>query len=63
MNYVKHLITPSERIKIWNESLEKIAVLDWAVEGFPAPYGETLSRSEAVDKRNNLVRELKKVME
>lgn len=39
--------------------LAEIAKYDWAVEGFPAPAGVTLTRKEATDKRNALVASLK----
>jgi hypothetical protein len=40
----------------WNEMMMLIAKYDWAVEGFPAPAGEKLSREEATNIRNGLVK-------
>ena len=39
----------------WNEIMRLIAQYDWAVEGFPAPAGVTLSREDATEIRNGLV--------
>ena len=40
----------------YNEMLKLIAQYDWAVEGFPAPEGTKLTREEATEIRNGLVK-------
>lgn len=47
---------PMNTIKEWNEVMKLIAQYDWAVEGFPAPEGTELTREEAVEVRNALVK-------
>lgn len=39
----------------YKELQKLIAQYDWAVEGFPAPKGNELTREEAVAVRNSLV--------
>jgi hypothetical protein len=41
---------------LWQQHLALIAQYDWAVEGFPAPEGLKMSREEAVEMRNQLVK-------
>lgn len=40
----------------WREYMELIAKYDWATEGFTAPAGTLLTREEATEIRNNLVK-------
>lgn len=45
-----------EKHNQWKEVQKLIAQYDWAVEGFPAPEGTELTREEAVEVRNALVK-------
>lgn len=41
---------------LWKQHLALIAQYDWAVEGMPAPEGLKMSREEAIEMRNQLVK-------
>lgn len=41
---------------LWQQHLALIAQYDWAVEGFPAPEGLKMTREDAIDIRNQLVK-------
>lgn len=42
--------------ELWQKHLALIAEYDWATEGFPAPEGIKMSREEAIEIRNQLVK-------
>ena len=43
-------------LEVWRELNKMIAQYDWAVEGYPAPASNDLTREQAVELRNSLVK-------